>query len=170
MTSACDSHAWDPRSDASRSAPRLVQTLELFRGIYSLLFLNHIFERNYQIPLNEMAVVAHGVRTLGVLGSGQMGASNMPIPPASGTHALLLYVGLGIAYVSALRAKVPVLLHDRSSVQIQKGLELMDKLLEKDVAKACLLRQADFTYRLTPAVNRERSRLRRLRKLVIVSQ
>ncbi|KIP08640.1 hypothetical protein PHLGIDRAFT_87836 [Phlebiopsis gigantea 11061_1 CR5-6] len=62
-----------------------------------------------------MSVVAHGIRTLGVLGSGQM--------------------GLGIAYVSALRAKVPVLLHDRSSVQIQKGLELMDKLLEKDVAK-----------------------------------
>ena len=43
--------------------------------------------------------------------------------------------GLGIAYVAALRAKVPVHLHDRSSVQIQKGLALMDKLLDKDVAK-----------------------------------
>ncbi|KAI0087113.1 3-hydroxyacyl-CoA dehydrogenase [Irpex rosettiformis] len=62
-----------------------------------------------------MAAVAHGIRTLGVLGAGQM--------------------GLGIAYVSALRAKVPVQLHDRSSEQIKKGLAFMDKLLEKDVAK-----------------------------------
>ncbi|KAI0785837.1 3-hydroxyacyl-CoA dehydrogenase [Abortiporus biennis] len=59
--------------------------------------------------------VAHGIRTLGVLGSGQM--------------------GLGIAYVAALRARVPVLLHDRSEVQIKKGLAFMDKLLEKDVSK-----------------------------------
>ncbi|KAJ7935311.1 hypothetical protein B0H13DRAFT_2650014 [Mycena leptocephala] len=44
--------------------------------------------------------IAHGIRTLGVLGAGQM--------------------GLGIAFVSALRAK---------------GLALMDKLLAKDVAK-----------------------------------
>ncbi|KAJ3551619.1 hypothetical protein NM688_g4601 [Phlebia brevispora] len=65
-----------------------------------------------------MSVIAHGVRTLGVLGAGQM--------------------GLGIAYVAALRARVPVLLHDRSPVQIQKGLALMDKLLEKDTAKVCL--------------------------------
>ena len=41
--------------------------------------------------------------------------------------------------MAALRAKVPVQLHDRSSTQIQKGLALMDKLLEKDVAKACLV-------------------------------
>ncbi|KAF7350961.1 3-hydroxybutyryl-CoA dehydrogenase [Mycena sanguinolenta] len=59
--------------------------------------------------------VAHGIRTLGVLGAGQM--------------------GLGIAFVSALRAKVPVLLHDRSADQVTKGLALMDKLLAKDVAK-----------------------------------
>ncbi|EIM80730.1 uncharacterized protein STEHIDRAFT_142638 [Stereum hirsutum FP-91666 SS1] len=59
--------------------------------------------------------VAHGVRTLGVLGAGQM--------------------GLGIAYVAALRAKIPVLLHDRSDEQIGKGLKLMDKLLAKDVSK-----------------------------------
>jgi 3-hydroxybutyryl-CoA dehydrogenase len=44
-------------------------------------------------------------------------------------------MGLGIAFVSALRAKVPVLLHDRSTDQITKGLALMDKLLAKDVAK-----------------------------------
>ncbi|KAJ6593271.1 3-hydroxyacyl-CoA dehydrogenase [Mycena capillaripes] len=59
--------------------------------------------------------IVHGIRTLGVLGAGQM--------------------GLGIAFVSALRAKVPVLLHDRSADQVTKGLALMDKLLEKDVAK-----------------------------------
>ena len=46
-------------------------------------------------------------------------------------------VGLGIAFVAALRAKVPVLLHDRSEPQVKKGLALMDKLLEKEVAKAC---------------------------------
>ncbi|EPQ55327.1 hypothetical protein GLOTRDRAFT_76695 [Gloeophyllum trabeum ATCC 11539] len=59
--------------------------------------------------------IAHGIRTLGVLGSGQM--------------------GLGIAYVAALRAKVPVLLYDRSTEQIEKGLKFMDKLLAKDVSK-----------------------------------
>ncbi|KAG8916850.1 hypothetical protein FRC02_003515 [Tulasnella sp. 418] len=59
--------------------------------------------------------IAHGVKRLGVLGSGQM--------------------GLGIAYVAAVKAKVPVLLCDRSKEQIDKGLALMDKLLEKDVKK-----------------------------------
>lgn len=59
--------------------------------------------------------VTHGIRSLGVLGAGQMGT--------------------GIALVAALRAKVPVLLHDRSPEQITKGLSLMDKLLAKDVAK-----------------------------------
>ncbi|KAJ6590116.1 3-hydroxyacyl-CoA dehydrogenase [Mycena vulgaris] len=57
----------------------------------------------------------HGIRTLGVLGAGQM--------------------GLGIAFVAALRAKVPVLLHDRSAEQVTKGLALMDTLLAKDVNK-----------------------------------
>ena len=50
-------------------------------------------------------------------------------------------MGLGIAYVASLRAKVPVLLVDRSSVQIQKSLSLMDKLLAKDVAKGKLSEQ-----------------------------
>ena len=62
--------------------------------------------------------IAHGIRTLGVLGAGQMGT--------------------GIALVSALRAKVSVLLHDRSSEQITNGLGLIDKLLAKDVAKGRL--------------------------------
>ncbi|SJK98077.1 probable 3-hydroxybutyryl-CoA dehydrogenase [Armillaria ostoyae] len=60
-------------------------------------------------------MIAHGIRTLGVLGAGQMGT--------------------GIALVSALRAKVPVLLHDRSQDQVIKGLTFVDKLLEKDVSK-----------------------------------
>ncbi|KAG6830438.1 hypothetical protein H0H92_000741 [Tricholoma furcatifolium] len=59
--------------------------------------------------------IAHGIRRLGVLGAGQMGT--------------------GIALVSALRAKVPVLLHDRSPDQVKKGLSLVDKLLAKDVSK-----------------------------------
>jgi len=44
-------------------------------------------------------------------------------------------MGLGIAYVSALRAKVPVLLLDRSKDQITTSLNFMDKLLAKDVSK-----------------------------------
>ncbi|OBZ69845.1 putative 3-hydroxybutyryl-CoA dehydrogenase [Grifola frondosa] len=62
--------------------------------------------------------IAHGIRTLGVLGAGQM--------------------GLGIAFVSAVHARVPVLLHDRAPAQIKSGLALMDKLLAKDVAKGRL--------------------------------
>ncbi|VDC02854.1 unnamed protein product [Peniophora sp. CBMAI 1063] len=66
--------------------------------------------------------ISHGIKTLGVIGAGQM--------------------GLGIAFVSALRAKVPVLLHDRSQTQIDSGLALMDKLLAKDVSKG-KISQAD---------------------------
>ncbi|KAG2067899.1 hypothetical protein BDR04DRAFT_825693 [Suillus decipiens] len=62
--------------------------------------------------------IAHGIKRLGVLGAGQMGT--------------------GIAFVSALHAKVPVLLHDKSAHQISKGLSLVDKLLAKDVSKGRL--------------------------------
>ncbi|KAF8523248.1 hypothetical protein JB92DRAFT_3087524 [Gautieria morchelliformis] len=65
--------------------------------------------------------VAHGIKTLGVLGSGQM--------------------GLGIAYVAALRAKVPVLLSDKSQTQIKSGLALFDKLLAKDTDKGKITRE-----------------------------
>ncbi|KAG8807084.1 hypothetical protein FRC19_006880 [Serendipita sp. 401] len=65
--------------------------------------------------------IAHGFRTVGVLGAGQM--------------------GLGIAYVASLRAKVPVLVVDRSQAQIQKSLSLMDKLLAKDVSKGKITEQ-----------------------------
>ncbi|KAG1866941.1 3-hydroxyacyl-CoA dehydrogenase [Suillus tomentosus] len=63
-------------------------------------------------------LIAHGIKRLGVLGAGQMGT--------------------GIAFVSALHAKVPVLLHDKSAHQISKGLSLIDKLLAKDVSKGRL--------------------------------
>ncbi|KAG5351710.1 hypothetical protein C0989_005153 [Termitomyces sp. Mn162] len=64
------------------------------------------------------SIIAHGIRTLGVVGAGQMGT--------------------GIALVAVLRAKVPVLLHDRSPEQVKKGLSLVDKLLAKDVGKGRL--------------------------------
>ncbi|KAG8877565.1 hypothetical protein FRB97_003317 [Tulasnella sp. 331] len=44
-------------------------------------------------------------------------------------------MGLGIVYVTAVRAGIPVLLYDRSKEQMTKGIALMDKLLEKDVKK-----------------------------------
>jgi len=47
-------------------------------------------------------------------------------------------MGTGIALVSSLHAKVPVLLHDRSKDQVAKGLALIDKLLAKDVGKGRL--------------------------------
>ncbi|KAG7091264.1 hypothetical protein E1B28_010314 [Marasmius oreades] len=62
-----------------------------------------------------MSLPHHAIRTLAVLGAGQMGT--------------------GIALVSSLRAKVPVLLHDKSPQQTKKGLTFLEKLLEKDVNK-----------------------------------
>ncbi|KAL0570767.1 hypothetical protein V5O48_011195 [Marasmius crinis-equi] len=56
--------------------------------------------------------LAHGIRVPGVLDGGHMGTS--------------------ITLISALCAGVPVLLHDRSSEQTNKGLPLTEKLLEKD--------------------------------------
>jgi len=44
-------------------------------------------------------------------------------------------MGLGIAYVSTLRAKVSVLLSDKSQTQIKSGLAFFDKLLAKDMDK-----------------------------------
>lgn len=51
-------------------------------------------------------------------------------------------LGLGIAFVSAVHAKVPVLLHDKSHAQIKSGLGLMDKILAKDVSKGKLTSEA----------------------------
>jgi 3-hydroxybutyryl-CoA dehydrogenase len=75
--------------------------------------------------------IAHGIRTLGVLGAGQMGENVLLVF----VLALKSLSGTGIALVAAIRAKVPVLLHDRSHEQIHKGLALIDSLLAKDVSK-----------------------------------
>ena len=80
-------------------------------------------------------IVSHGIKSLGVLGAGQMGTLHNLHDTHGDLCLCILYVGLGIAYVAALRAKVPVLLHDRSDEQISKGLKFMDKLLATDVAK-----------------------------------
>jgi len=47
-------------------------------------------------------------------------------------------MGLGIAYVASVRARLPVLIHDKSKEQLDKSLKLMDTLLEKDVKKGKL--------------------------------
>ena len=45
-------------------------------------------------------------------------------------------MGLGIAYVASVHAKIPrIQIYDRSETQIQRSLALMDKLLAKDVQK-----------------------------------
>ncbi|KAG6382052.1 hypothetical protein JVT61DRAFT_689 [Boletus reticuloceps] len=62
--------------------------------------------------------IAHGIKQLGVLGAGQMGT--------------------GIAFVSAVRAKVPVLLHDASLTQLTHSLSFFSSLLAKDVTKGRL--------------------------------
>ncbi|OJJ46367.1 hypothetical protein ASPZODRAFT_132449 [Penicilliopsis zonata CBS 506.65] len=62
------------------------------------------------------------VKSLGVIGAGQM--------------------GLGIALVAAQKAEVPVLLVDNSQASLDKGLRFADKLLDKDVAKERLTREA----------------------------
>jgi hypothetical protein len=75
--------------------------------------------RAHRPVLDQQLTSDLSVRTLGVLGAGQM--------------------GLGIAYVAALRAQVPrVLLCDRSEPQITRSLALMDRLLAKDVQKGRL--------------------------------
>jgi hypothetical protein len=48
------------------------------------------------------------------------------------------FAGTGIALVAARHARVPVLLHDTSSEQINRGLSLVDKLLAKDVDRGRL--------------------------------
>ena len=96
----------------------------------------------YSSSLSDTATmsIAHGIRRAGVIGAGQMGTSWV-------AHALSLTLtlpctGLGIAFVSAVHAKVPVLLHDRSSAQVKSGLALFDKILSKDVSKGKLTSEA----------------------------
>ncbi|OQE22590.1 hypothetical protein PENSTE_c010G01955 [Penicillium steckii] len=73
------------------------------------------------------------VKSLGVIGAGQM--------------------GLGIALVAAQKAQVPVTLIDTSQGSLDKGLKFADKLLEKDVSKQRITREAADAARglLTPS-------------------
>ncbi|KKK11878.1 hypothetical protein P175DRAFT_0524481 [Aspergillus ochraceoroseus IBT 24754] len=68
------------------------------------------------------AAYAAEVKSLGVVGAGQM--------------------GLGIALVAAQKAQVPVTLVDSSQASLNKGLKFAEKLLEKDVAKERITRDA----------------------------
>ncbi|KAJ5180718.1 3-hydroxybutyryl-CoA dehydrogenase [Penicillium capsulatum] len=79
------------------------------------------------------AASAAEVKSLGVIGAGQM--------------------GLGIALVAAQKAQVPVTLVDNSQASLDKGLKFADKLLEKDVSKQRLTREAADAARglLTPS-------------------
>ncbi|KAJ5389370.1 3-hydroxybutyryl-CoA dehydrogenase [Penicillium cataractarum] len=83
------------------------------------------------------ATSAAEVKSLGVIGAGQM--------------------GLGIALVAAQKAGVPVTLVDTSQASLDKGLKFADKLLEKDVAKQRITREAADAARalLTPTVKME---------------
>ncbi|KAB8070058.1 3-hydroxyacyl-CoA dehydrogenase [Aspergillus leporis] len=76
---------------------------------------------------NSSAAYAAEVKTLGVIGAGQM--------------------GLGIALVAAQKAQVPVTLVDTSQTSLDKGLKFADKLLDKDVSKERLTREAADTIR-----------------------
>ncbi|KAL2005941.1 hypothetical protein VTN00DRAFT_10434 [Thermoascus crustaceus] len=77
------------------------------------------------------------VKKLGVIGAGQM--------------------GLGIALIAAQKAQVPVTLIDNSQASLDKGLKFADKLLDKDVAKERLTREAATAVRalLSPSTNLE---------------
>lgn len=63
----------------------------------------------------KSAHFAPAVKSLGVIGVGQM--------------------GLGIGLVAAQKAKIPVTLVDTSQISIDKGLKFAEKLLIKDVSK-----------------------------------
>ncbi|RHZ62114.1 hypothetical protein CDV55_106378 [Aspergillus turcosus] len=75
------------------------------------------------------------VKSLGVIGAGQM--------------------GLGIALVAASKAQVPVTLIDTSQASLDRGLTFADKLLQKDVSKERLTREAADAVRarITPSLN-----------------
>ncbi|KAL4746235.1 hypothetical protein BDW72DRAFT_210588 [Aspergillus terricola var. indicus] len=68
------------------------------------------------------AVHAAEVKSLGVIGAGQM--------------------GLGIALVAAQKAQVPVTLVDNAQASLDKGLKFADKLLERDVSKDRITKEA----------------------------
>ncbi|KAJ3104548.1 hypothetical protein HDU97_009060 [Phlyctochytrium planicorne] len=68
------------------------------------------------LPSQKLGLRFHSVKTVGVVGAGQM--------------------GVGIAHVAAHIAKIPnVLLLDSDQGQLAKGVKLIDILLEKDILK-----------------------------------
>ncbi|EAS29881.3 3-hydroxybutyryl CoA dehydrogenase [Coccidioides immitis RS] len=85
-------------------------------------------------PATQAAAEVHKVA---VIGAGQM--------------------GLGIALVAAQKAGVPVTLVDNSQASLDKGLKFADKLLEKDVAKERITKDAAVKIRsmLTPTTKLE---------------
>ncbi|KAJ0422568.1 3-hydroxyacyl-CoA dehydrogenase [Aspergillus carlsbadensis] len=76
----------------------------------------------YRAFSTSPTVSAAEVKSLGVIGAGQM--------------------GLGIALVAAQKAQVPVTLVDTSQASLDKGLKFADKLLDKDVVKERITREA----------------------------
>jgi 3-hydroxybutyryl-CoA dehydrogenase len=77
--------------------------------------MDQVLHRRYN---SSDAAASHNVKSLGVIGAGQMGS--------------------GIALVGARVAKLPVRLMDVNPAQIERGLNLMEKLLEKDVQRGRL--------------------------------
>ncbi|CAO0801870.1 unnamed protein product [Mucor circinelloides] len=70
---------------------------------------------NLKTQARGISSAIDNVKRVGIIGSGQM--------------------GLGIAYVAANVTRLPVVLMDVNQAQNEKGLQFMDKLLAKDVAK-----------------------------------
>ncbi|KAH8928139.1 hypothetical protein BT69DRAFT_1257741 [Atractiella rhizophila] len=76
------------------------------------------------LPLNRVchtrcfstSHVVSAIKTVGVVGAGQM--------------------GLGIAYITTMNAKLDVKVYDSNPASLKKSLAFMDKLLEKDVKKS----------------------------------
>ncbi|KAL1988535.1 hypothetical protein VTN96DRAFT_8930 [Rasamsonia emersonii] len=86
---------------------------------------------------SSASLAAAEVKKLGVVGAGQM--------------------GLGIALVAAQKAEIPVTLIDNSQESLDKGLKFAEKLLDKDVAKERLTREAATAVRdrLKPSLKLE---------------
>ncbi|KAI1079342.1 3-hydroxyacyl-CoA dehydrogenase [Whalleya microplaca] len=82
------------------------------------------FASRVRLFSSSSARLAAEVKSLGVIGAGQM--------------------GLGIALVAAQKAAVPVTLVDTSQAALNKGLAFAEKLLSKDVSKSRITQdQAD---------------------------
>ncbi|POW02565.1 hypothetical protein PSTT_11679 [Puccinia striiformis] len=93
-----------------------VQTKYILRNSARCLFqTSHSITRKVAVSKQTSLCSSRGISTVGVIGAGQMGT--------------------GIAFVAARNAGVDVLLQDQNPTAQKKGLEFIDKLLAKDVAK-----------------------------------